>query len=281
MALPQHIAYGVGGTVSIDLLTRPTTVTLDIYTGDGSAIVSSASGTVSTISTTLSSAASRGATSIAVAAATGIAAGSVFWIQDDPEAVLAYKLATLTVSLRRPLLKDHVSGAVVQGTRVSYTVLAAAANTLFWDGRVKWTIDGATEWTAVECTKYPLKRHASIQDVIDRQPMMYEILSPGVDTERLLDLAHEEVLERIGTTGRRIRVFPASSEFVSATAMAALMLHYQPQATDEGTRLFERYSTLLEREVERVVEITPRDDNQDGVVQAAEKVSMRSVILRR
>jgi len=281
VSLPQHITQNVGGTVSIDLLTRPTTVTLDIYTGEGAAIVSSASGTVSTINTTLSSAAARGATSIAVAAATGIAAGKVFWIQDDPESVLAYKLATLAVSLRRPLLKDHVSGATVQGTQVTYSVASTAAATLFFDGRVKWTIDGVTEWTALECTKYPLKRHCSIQDVIDRQPMLYEILTPGVDTERLLDLAHDEVLERIGVLGRRIRVFPASSEFVSATAMAALMLHYQPQATDEGTRLYERYESLTQREVERVVEITPRDENQDGVVQAAEKVSMRSVILRR
>jgi prepilin-type processing-associated H-X9-DG protein len=281
VSLPQHITQNVGGTVSIDLLTRPTTVTLDIYTGEGASIVSAASGTVSTISTTLSAAPSRGDVSITVGANTGIAAGSVFWIQDDPEAVLAYKVATTTISLRRPLLKDHASGATVQGTRCSYTVLAAAANVLFFDGRVKWTIDGVTEWTALECTKYPLKRHCSIQDVIDRQPMLYEILTPGVDTERLLDLAHDEVLERIGVLGRRIRVFPASSEFVSATAMAALMLHYQPQATDEGTRLYERYESLTQREVERVVEITPRDDNQDGVVQAAEKVSMRSVILRR
>lgn len=282
MSLPQHIVYGEGGTIFIDVDSRPTNAIVSVYTDGGSALVSDASATISSISTTLAAAASRGATSLTLANANAVTAGSVVWIQDDPEPVLVYKITTSSgvVNLRRPLLKDHANNASCEGTHISYSVLAAAANTIFFDGRAKWTIDSKSEYTGLECTKYPLHRRATIQDVFDRQPKLYEILDSEADTERLLDLAHEEVLQRLGTAGRA-RCFTGSSEFISCTVLAMLMLYYERMASAEGTALYERYKQSLQEELERTSATTPRDTNQDGVAAPQEQMVMRSIPLRR
>lgn len=281
MSLPQHITYQEGGTIYYDALSLPSNVVVDIFTGDNSQLVTSQAANISSISTALSNAASRGATSINLTNVDGVECGSVVWLQDDPEPALVRKIDNSNVAyLRRPLLKDHVSNATVQGTRCSYAVNSAVANATFFEGRIKWTLDGKVDWAALECTKYPLKRHATIQDVFDRQPKLYELLDPETDTERLLDLAHDEVLQRIGAQGRA-RVFTGSPEFKNATVLAMLMLFYERMSSNEGKELFERYSNLFEADLERSMNTTPRDTNQDGVVAPAEQMMTGSVIIRR
>ncbi len=282
MSLPQHITRGVGGPISISLLTRPTAATVEIEDGAGGTVLSATSATVSSINTTMSAiAVSRGASQFDVAAAAGILSGAELWLQDDPETVLVRRVSGTTVYLRRPMVKDHAASAVVQSTLCSYTVLAAAAASSWWDGRAKWTLnDGSIHFRALECTAYPLRRYATLQHVYDRQASLFEILQPTEDTERKLDLAHDHVLQKIGAAAR-CRVFTGGPEFIDATVLAFLAMLYEGTPTDEATRLYERYSALLEAEIGQVTSTTPRDTNQNGVIEEAERMSFRSVPLRR
>jgi len=282
MTLPQHVTFEVGGTIYLDQLTRPAAATVEVVTGSGAIIVAAdTEATISSIDTVLAAAASRGATALNVSNTTGIANGSLLHLQDDPEAVLVASVGEGgAVTLRRPLLKDHASAGVVEGTRVSYALNATQAAQLWWDGHAKWTCDGVVDFTAVECTKFPLRRKATAQDLYDRLPKLYELLDPEVDIERLLNLGHDEVLERIGIAGRA-KTFTGSSEFITATVLAAAMIHYQSQPTPEGKEMFERYREELVSKIEQLVAVVPRDANQSGTVEKSDMLSMRTVELRR
>lgn len=291
MSLPQHITRGVGGTVYLDRTTRPDldegdSILVDVLTDTGAVLVSGGTATISDVATALAEAAARGDSSVEVDDIDGVASGSVLWLQDDPEPVLVQRVVAAesgdggTVHLRRPLLKAHNDDAVCEGARCSLTITAEQAATRFWDGRCKWTFpDGAVEYTELECTEYPFTRHATLQDLWDANPALSEVLLPTVDTERLLDAGRDEVLQRIGAKGRA-RCFTGSSGFRRANAIAAWMLHYEHVPSDEGTLLFDRYTKLLEQELQRVIETTPRDENQDGVISDRDKLSYRSIRLR-
>jgi len=283
VSLPQHLTQSEAGTVYVDLLTTAGTANVSIVTGDGSTLASGLSASISSVNTTLSAAVTRGDTSINVASASGIANAGTLFIQDDPEEILVRKVAAPVVSLRRPVKYDHVSAAVVQGTRITATVNAAVAGTLFWDGRCEWIVDGKKYFTAVECTKYPLDRLATIQDILDIEPSFYHLADEELDVDRLLDLALSDVLKRIAAKSPdlRTRVYPASTEFRHATALAALRMFYMRQRGDDASVLFERYSDVLKGELDRLCGVLPRDADQDGVIEPGEKTNMRSVRVGR
>jgi hypothetical protein len=163
-------------------------------------------------------------------------------------------------------------------------VTASDAGTLFWDGRAEWNIAGSVyDYTTVECTKYPINRLATSQDVFDEDPKFYQILDSEADVERLLDNAHDDVLASIAEKAPdlRARVFTGSIEFTRATVFAFLRNWYRRQASDEALRLFDRYQTAFDGELARICTIVARDANQDGVVEGEERMSFRTVTLRR
>lgn len=282
MTLPQHLTYGKGGTVHIVLDQLPSSVSVSITDGDDSEQLAHTAATVSSIDACLVSAANAGNSLIVVNSNTGMSCGSVAWLRGDPEEILVREVAGTTVHLRRPLVCDHISGEAVQGGRCCYAVNAEAANTLWWDGRAEWNVlwsNGTSvhKYTAVECTRYPNARMASVQDVYDCDPMF----RPGreVDVERLLDNAHEMVLSEIAARApdQRARVFTGSMEFRRVTAAAAMYLHHLPRSGDGR----ETWWTEFERRLESVVTTTPRDADQDGEVEASERMSTRVVRARR
>lgn len=286
MSLPQQLVYGAGGTVSIDVPRLPQNAQVTVLQSDGTVVIGPVAATLSAINTLLNTTCYAGDLAINVANTTGIAANSTFWLQDDPEEVLARKVGTGgTVTLRRPLLYDHVVNAVVEGTRLSYEVPAANASTLFWDGRAEWNIDGAgvTDYTAVECGKYPLRRLATAQDMADIEPQLYNLIDSEASLERLLDLAFERVLSRVATMApdMRTRVFTGSSEFRHCTALMAWTLFYMRQRGPEAQGLYERFGKELDGELARICQVVPRDADQDGTVEIDEKASVRTVRLRR
>lgn len=282
MSIPQHILYNTNSTVYLDTLTKLTTATVSIYTDNGTAIVSGATATNSTISTTLASAYSAGDTVITVAAATGISVGSKFWIQDDPEDVLVKKVSGTTITLRRPLMYNHISGATCQGNRLSYTVSAANANTLFWEGRIEWYSNGVLKHvSAVECSKYPLNRLATLQDVFDENPKTRNMLPDDIDMKRLLDLAHEDVLTTIAAVDK-VRILTASGRELSrAVVLQFWKNYYRRDTSDDGERLYQRYDNELNNEIKKITAILPADKNQDGVISANENIRMKNVRLSR
>ena len=284
MSLPQHVTCGVGGTIHVDVKDLPLNARVSILDFDGTALVSSGTANVSQVNTTLSGAGTKGDTAINVSSNTGFAVGVTCWLQDDPEEILVRKISGGTISLRRPLMYDHANAATVEGSRISYTVNAAVANTPWWDGRAEWNIDGTIQhYTAVECTKYPLVRLATAQDLFDIEPKIYHLLDDEADIERLLDLGMEQVLKRVALSAPdlRARVYTGSMEFRHATALAALSLYYMRQPGEMAKDMWTRYREELEKEIQAICQVVPRDANQDGTMTADERPSVRTVVLRR
>ncbi|MEE9366923.1 MAG: hypothetical protein V3W44_09575 [Dehalococcoidales bacterium] len=281
MALPQHIVKDVAGSITLDIQgTLPTAVTATLTTGTNAAIFTDKAGTISTADTTLSSAVTAGDRTIAVASATGVAYGVDLVIRTPTEHVRVKSVAATTATLWRPLLQDHASASVVQGTQVAVAVTAAQAATLFWDGRCGFTLDSVLHsYVAVECTKYPLLRIATIQDCYDHlSDRLDQVVSGETDTESVMDVAHEMVLTRIGAKAR-VRVFPGGPEFIEATALAlAVRMYRQREAKAE---LYERYRIELNEAIDRIVAIVPRDDDQDGIPEGHERINMRSSRIHR
>ena len=275
MALPQHIVKGVESTLTLDITgTLPTAATATLTKGDGGIVFSDQACVVSTIDTVTNAAVEVGDRTVTLNSVTGVSGGSEFYLRDPTEKVRVKTVAALVATLWAPVRHAHINGVTAEGSTITLTVSAANAATRFWDGRVGWTLDSTlTEFTAVECTDYPLLRHATVVDVgrhINSRPDQF--FSAEDDVEDLLDAAHELVLERIGARARA-RVFPAGQEFRYATCMAlAVRIYGARQSTGE---MYDRYRVRLQEAIERIVEIIPRDTDQDTVIEASEKISMR------
>jgi prepilin-type processing-associated H-X9-DG protein len=197
-ANPQSVQFQKGGTISIDTPSIPSSATVLIRDGNGTAKTTHVAAMVTTINTTITGALSAHATALNVASNTGLQVGSVAWLRDDPEEVVVARVATLAIALRRPVLYSHISGAQLQGSRVTFSVNAQVANALWWDGHAEWNLGGTLDYTAVNCTRYPMTRRASSQDLFDLEPKLSDVLDGEQDVERLLDLAHDHVMGEIG-----------------------------------------------------------------------------------
>jgi hypothetical protein len=283
MALPQHLTYQEGGVISLDLATLPTAVTVAVLDGNGTAQMNHTSCNISTIDTTLAANTSKGATSFTVAANTGFSVGKTVHIQDDPEEALIRKIEGTTIYTRRPLMYAHVSGAAIEGARVDMNVPSSSANSLWWDGRASWNVDGETHYTAVECTKYPIDRSTFTQKLYDVEPKAYDILPPESDIDRFLDRGLEYVLKQIAkiSPDLRTRVYTGSMEFNEATALASWYLFYRYRKGEEARMLAENYKQDLDSEIASICAVTPRDADQDGYIESDERVSARTVRVRR
>lgn len=266
--IPQTILYEVGGTIDIYRKTRPSTATVTLKKFNGNAVFEDESATISTINTTVAtSALSQGDTSLIVASATGIAQGSRFWIQDDPEEVVVKSVSGTTVTLRRPLLHDHVVGATVEGTRISYAVSSSYADSMFWDGYAEWTLDGSlTDKTSACCLRCSAQRLASVVDLFDIDSRLYNKFPKDFDFERALDNAHEYVLRKLASNGRIYQV-STGMEFIRATALAVFMNYYMPL---EGSELYSVFKDKVNEAINDINIIVPKDYNQDGKITSDE-----------
>lgn len=281
MPLPEHICYQLGGVVTLEPPYRPINALVTVYCGDGSAIVNNATGTVAAFNTTISAAVNARTKTLSVANAGGLSEGDRFQVSSPVEWCKAKTISGNTITLWHPLREAHANNVAACSTKVRATVNAAAASTLWWDGRVRWEIDSnAVFWSGVECSKYPLKRVANEQTVLSLHPQFAAVLEAEADPDSALDAAHDHVLLALGCAGRA-RVYPGSTEFVNATALALARNHYRHQASDQAKTLFERYSAELDREIERLMSSLVPDSDQDGAVAEDEKRSFNSFRLVR
>ena len=281
MALPQHITKDIGGVIWVDIPQAAANALVSVRNGDGTLLIGNATATVSDIATVITQALTAGNTAVVLGNATTVTSGEEFWVRTPDEKVRAKSVAGNVVTLWSPILQDHANGVTVEGTRISYAVAAANADTLFWDGRAEWTVNSATlVMTAVECTKYPLERQATVQDMYAEFPRADMYLDSHEDAERLLELSHEDVLSRLGGKGRA-RVYTGSREFTRAVVFCAWMNHFRRATSEDGQRLYERYRQELADELERMAEVVPRDENQDGAIEESERRAYRSIRLYR
>ncbi len=284
MPLPQHLRYQQGGNIAIDTTQLPTGASVKIVSSSGAALMTDQTATISTINVALASAPSAGDTAFSVDANTGLSVGQKCWIQDVPEEILVKKVAGTNITTWRPLLYDHINTARVEGGRVTFAVDSdshAVANTLFWDGHAEWNIDSQSYFTAIECTRYPMQRIATSNDLADIEPKIYDILDDEVSVNRLLDLGHDKVLMLLAKASpdTRVRVFVGSTGFKTATCFAALWYHYMSGRSEDSQEIADRYEKALASELEGIVQVIPRDTDQDKTVEADERISTRTVRL--
>ncbi len=279
--IPQHFTKDIGGTVSLELSTRPTTVTLDILTDTNAEVTVSQSAAISSVNTTLSSAASARDTTVSVASATGFAEGVELRLDNPPEKCRVKSVSGTTITLWEPLLYAHASGEEAEGTQVSFTINSAVATSspLFWDGRVIWTVDSVKHITAVECTKYPLRLAATEQDVYAEDPEIRMFLSGSDDLRNGLQAAFDDILTDLSGKGRN-HVYTASHEFNRAVVFKYLANLYRRGGESSEDRR-EIYEQAYQHEFGTIASTLPRDDDQDAYVEAGEKISANTIRITR
>ncbi len=281
MSYTQHITYGYGGTVDLYLIDRPTSVTARVITGSGSELVAATNATISSINTTTAAAISRGDLSVTLSNASAIAVGDRFWVRSPDEELRCKSKSGNVVTLWSPALAPHSNAVAAEGTRVSYVVTSGQASETFWDGRIEWVVDGTSvRHTSVVCTKYPFYRAATQTDLVDEEPHIEQLLSDETDADRLLDIALEDVLKRIGKV-QHPWVYTGPEMFAQATVFAALMRRYRSQSGESAKELYERYRDNLADEIGMITQQSPVDLDQDSAVEESEKRSYRSINVYR
>lgn len=208
--MSQQLIKGIGGTVETYFLgTQPASCTATLYTGDGG-LKLTASATVDSVSTTLSSTAAKGATTLALASATGVVVGRRYLVgtasaSQPLEVVKVRDLTASTATLWGPTMAQHLSGAAFKGAKVTLTVPAANADTLWWDGYCDFNpTDGSDVQTeAVDCVLRKIP--ANLIDETDVQrvfPKAQKILDAELDMPAALREARDEFLRMFGGKNR-------------------------------------------------------------------------------
>jgi hypothetical protein len=277
--LPQHITYGKGGVIYIERQTRADNAQVSIVDAKGSELLGAQTATVSTVDTTLANDGSKGDTAINVALNTGLAVGVKFWAQDDPEELRVRKVVGNTVHLRGKLLHDHVSGAAVEGTRISYTLTQATAgvNTLAWDGHAIWNIDGGAslEHVAVEITRYPLGDMTGEQDLLVEDDEVFEKLGEHHDLVATRAQAAQDLIARVGLKDRARVFLDSGQSFKRAVAMQWFHNFWRSKVGPEARSMQENYATAVDQELAKLG-VLPRDLDQDTVVEPGERYQVRT-----
>lgn len=280
MSLVQHITQNLGGVISVQPMSRPANALVTVYNDDGAIKVNNVSAVVSGISTVLTNAVNARAKVITLQNATAVAERSAFAIGSPTEWVRAKTVSGNQVTLWHPLREAHGNNASVYSTLCTYNVAANACTATWFDGRARWEFPDEIKYTGIECTMYPLARTATELDVYAVNSDFGALLSATEDPETALDAAHDFVLEQLGAKGRA-RVFPASTEFNRCVAIAFARNHYLGQSTEAAQRKFEQYSKEFELELALLQSSLTPDENQDGVIEGAERRAQHSFRMDR
>lgn len=273
MPLPEHITYQIGGTLTLEPPSRPANAQVTVYQGTGAIVVNNVAANVAVFNSVTTTALNARTKTITVDNASGLSAGDKFVIDSPVEWCRAKVVSGNSVTLWHPLREAHANNVATYRTMLTLAVNAASSNALFFDGRARWEVNGDTlYWTGVECTKYPLRRVANEQTILALHPQFASVLEAEADPENALDAAHDHVLLALGANGRT-RVFPGSTEFINATALALARNHYRHQSSAAAKELYERYAAELDKELERLMASIVPDNDQDGAVSLDERRS--------
>lgn len=287
MSLPQQIVRSFGATIDfypkdpVDHGAGAGVVPQVTVRGpDGAVYVNAATATLDPVDTTLSSSASIGATTIAVTSATSVIRGRKYLLgtaaSELQEMVRIRNISGTTLTVFRPLVYAHASGAEFMGTRLSFAVTSAQATTLFWDGSAEWnwTADGSAARdrrtrTAVECVLQPLERLATANDMQIRDPKFYRKIDSESDVDELLDTAFEDVISQVSPQ-THARTIQGSDGFILPTVYRALWLA-ACQFGEPFAYLRDIYNTEWERSIALLKANFPADNDQDGFVESHER----------
>jgi len=267
----QAVILDVGGEIEAEFPTvRPASVTVSVYNEAGTAKVSAASGTVDPVSTTTSAAVAAGATTVALADASSIVAGRRYAIGVTgsylmQEVVTVRDLSASVATLTDPVVYQHASGDAFRGVRVSYTVSAAAANALWWDGYAVWTPNtGAPVTEGVDCVKRMIPEALlNVSDCLMVYPKGKKMLDLELNLPRALRDARDKFLRDLGGRARAHSML--SSSDLKWGAALCFWLMRDPSMGEAWLDMADKWQELYNHEIEKLRSQVPTDNEQDGV----------------
>ena len=284
MPIPQHFVRNVGGLIDVSPPLRPDATPaaqVTVRGPDMTIYASAVDATVDAVNTTLGSAAAAAATTVTVASATGIVVGRRYLVGNGTSApremVRVRGISGTTITLSRPLRSAQATGAGFVGTRLSLAVTAAQASALFWDGHAEWNFaddgNGASRnrriMAPVECTLRPHERLATVVDLFARDPRWDRKVDTELDVDEVLDLAYEDVLEKLG--GKfRVRTVVGAQGFVTPTVYQAFVMI----AANYGAEWTEQrgwYEQQRDAALASLVANHPADLDQDTYIERHER----------
>lgn len=268
----QVVTRGTGGTIETQFLDRqPASCTVTLYTGNGGAKVTAATCTVDPLATTLSGAAAVGDTTLELASAASCYVGRRYLVGSGPgtasvaETVTVRSLSASTAALWAPLLSPHAIGTTVKGTRVSYAVPAAAADSTWTGGFADFNPhDGSDIQTeTVECylRKIP-EQGCDETDLRDIWPQAGKVLDVELDLPAAIKKARDRFLYDLGGKNRA-NVFIGTDIFRQCVAMKFWLLR-RFSFGDEWTKQMDALQAEYDLLVRDIQTQNPADNDQDG-----------------
>lgn len=267
----QVVLKNIGGVIETQFLDRqPTSCSVTLYTNAGAAKVTAQTCTIDPLSTTLAADSSAGDTTIALTSAASCIAGRRYLVGDyassmPPEVVTVRGLTASTATLMAPLMGDHPVSTAVKGTRVWYSVSAAACDNTWINGFADFNPnDGSDVQTEhVEC--YLRKIPEKGCDETDLRLVFADgakALSDAMDVPAAIKQARDRFLYDLGGKNRA-HAFIGTDVFRQAVAIKFWLLRkfeFGADWADQMKTLQSEYDGLIEL----IQQQNPADNDQDG-----------------
>jgi len=276
-------------TVALELEQRAdATPTFAVRAPTGGLTLSATAVTLDTVNTTLSGAAAAGASTVTVTSATGIVRGRKYLLTGAAavggEFVTVKSIASTTITLVRPLMLAHASGATFASTRFTCAITAAAVGSIGRGYRIEVTYLVGTAYQQIAVFPFDVVRTAPVtylraDDVADLDAIFAKRLAAGVWFPALADRAWDMICARIAVKmspgavlGSRDLTIPHSY------LVRALCLENAGSEFDDMRKaLAERF----QQELDAHLAAGPIDDDQDGNVEANEGWKPRTITVQR
>lgn len=238
----RYLQIDKGGTIVTDELDeRPdASPTFAVLSSSGGSLATG-TGTVDSVSTTLSSGIAAGAQTLSVASATGITVGSRYRLTGTEsvggEFVTVKSISGTTITVARPVLYAHASGAAFASTRVSCVVPSSACTSPERDCRVDitYTVSSAARpvvSVSFDITRYRIETGLTLEHVRDLDPQLLKRAAPGTWWPAVIDAAWERIVASIGLQ-KDPGGLVGALDITQAHAIAVRLLIAEQSATDE------------------------------------------------
>lgn len=258
----HFITKDLGGQLTIDLPVRPTSgsISVALYKPSGASLTSSASFTTGSVDTALTAAVALGGQSLSVFSTTGMLPTGRLLLDGSEdiggETVTVKRVSGSLVTLLRPVLSAHVSGATLQSTSVAITVPASMATQVGRHYRAEVNFQDAGVSHAPRVVEFDVVRwnpecKLTVESLRDLDSTLTRKLPPGTSLKALRDLTWDRILSHVANT-----VDPGAIVDTGALTMAhqylirsEMALSAGPDHLEESDRYLQRFRDTLDAAV--------------------------------
>lgn len=202
----RWVQLNVPKSLTLDCARRPSAAgTFVVNAVSGGTLQSASAPTLDAVNTTLTAGVALGASTLAVTSAAGLTVGRRYLLGGAEsvggEMVTVRSVASLVVTLVRPLRAAQATGATLQGTRLTFAVGSGAITTPGRNRRVEWTPAAGDEDIAAvfpfDCVRYCPVTALSSEDLRDLDPLLAKRLSAGTWLPAVIDRAWDVLIGHV------------------------------------------------------------------------------------